>query len=216
MTPPAVRRMTWLAAGAAALAAGYSLLLRNWCVNWGATEEEIHRQMPGDELLDPAALVTNRSITIRTPASAIWPWLLQMGPGRGGAYTYDWIENLFGLDMHSVDTVHPELQNLEVGDTFAMGSGPRLRVHILQPEQALVLVSEDGQWVWAFGLYPCTEGTRLVSRNRIGGQRSLVARLLFRYLMEPGSLIMERKMLVGIQQRAQHHAAATALPPQST
>ncbi|WP_249645321.1 SRPBCC family protein [Nocardia sputi] len=161
--------------------------------------------MPGDDLLVEADIVSTRAITIRTGTAAIWPWLVQMGPGRGGAYTYDWIENLLGLDMHSAQQILPQFQNLTVGDTFALGtSGPRMRVALLDPERALVFASKDGRWVWAFGLYPMGETTRLVSRNRIAlTGASQLTRLFYLLVMEPGSLLMERKMLLGIKQRAE-------------
>ncbi|MFG1798185.1 SRPBCC family protein [Nocardia sp. NPDC049149] len=189
----------------AGLAVGYQLLLRRKCLMWGATTDEVARIMPGDELLADPDIVATRAITIDAETTAIWPWLVQLGPGRGGAYTYDWIENLLGLNMHSADKILPEFQNLTVGDTFELGkSGPRLRVATIEPEHALVFVSTDGHWVWAFGLYPGTEGTRLVSRNRITLPDSgLPTRLFNRLIMEPGSWIMERKMLIGIQQRAE-------------
>lgn len=172
---------------------------------WGAAGEEIARVMPGDDLLVEADIVSTRAITIHTGTAAIWPWLVQMGPGRGGAYTYDWIENLLGLDMHSAQQILPQFQNLTVGDTFALGtSGPRMRVALLDPERALVFASKDGRWVWAFGLYPMGETTRLVSRNRIAlTGASQLTRLFYLLVMEPGSLLMERKMLLGIKQRAE-------------
>jgi hypothetical protein len=181
--------------------------------------DEVAREMPGDKLLPEAAVVSTRAIGIAAPASAIWPWLVQMGPRRGGAYTYDWIENLFGLDMHSTDEIIPELQQLAVGDELPLGEKLRMRIEILEPEHAMVMRSDDGAWVWAFGLYP--EGpsapdrslTRLVSRNRIQDPRTgLVTSALSLYLMEPGSLVMERKMLQGIKERAERLAAQNAEP----
>jgi hypothetical protein len=196
------------AAAGTAVAAGYPLLLRRRCLTWGAEPDEVRAAMPGDDLLRGATLVTTRAVTVDAPPKAVWPWLVQMGPERGGAYTYDWIENLFGLNMHSADRILPEFQDLRVGDSFAMGKGPRLRVEILKPEAALVLRSEDGAWVWAFGLLPrdaAADATRLISRNRIAAPPSgPVSRAFFRYVMEPGSLVMERKMLLGIKQRAEH------------
>ena len=89
--------------------------------------------MPGDELLEQADGVSTRAITIDAPASAVWPWLAQMGPSpRGGAYTYDWIENLLGLDMHSVDRVLPEFQHPVVGDTIGLGSN-QMRLDVSSP-----------------------------------------------------------------------------------
>jgi hypothetical protein len=83
------------AATALALVAGYPWLWRHACLTWGATSEEVHRDMAGDALLPAAPLVTTRAGTVNASPAAIWPWLVQMGPGRGGAYTYDWIENLW-------------------------------------------------------------------------------------------------------------------------
>jgi hypothetical protein len=164
--------------------------------------------MPGDELLPGAPLVSTRAITVDAPPSAIWPWLVQMGPGRGGAYTYDWIENLLGLDIHSANKILPELQDLKAGDVIPLGAhGPRMRVEVLEPDHMLVLRSEDGIWVWAFGLYPQDGATRLVSRNRIATpDPSPASRAFSCYIMEPGSLVMERKMLLTLKQHAESMA----------
>ncbi|MBF6235457.1 SRPBCC family protein, partial [Nocardia farcinica] len=84
---------------------------------WGATATEAAAPMPGDELLAAPDLMTTRAVTIAAEPAAIWPWLVQFGPGRGGAYTYDWIENLFGLNMHSADHILPQFQHVSVGDS---------------------------------------------------------------------------------------------------
>ena len=128
-------------------------LWRRWCLTWGATGDEADGPLPGDELLAKPAIVTTRAVLVDAPPEAIWPWLVQMGPGRGGAYTYDWIENLFGLGMHSADTILPEFQDLKAGDAQRLGArGPVLRVAVLEPRRALVLRSDDEHWVWAFAL----------------------------------------------------------------
>ncbi|MET7771671.1 SRPBCC family protein [Nocardia sp. NPDC005366] len=193
------------------LTVGYQVLLRERCLNWGTTPDEVTRTMPGDELLSAPDIVATRAVTIDAAPPAIWPWLVQLGPGRGGAYTYDWIENLLGLDMHSAEEILPQFQNLTVGDTFTLGkSGPTMRVAVLDPERALVFSSSDGNWVWAFGLYPQHTGTRLVSRNRIATPTaSAPVRLFNRLIMEPGSWVMERKMLQGIKQRVERVAVPT-------
>ncbi|WP_330180147.1 SRPBCC family protein [Nocardia sp. NBC_01503] len=200
-----------IASALTGLAVGYPVLARTACRTWGATAAEVERTMPGDDLLTDPTTVTTRAITIAAAPEQIWPWLVQMGPGRGGAYTYDWIENLMGLDMHSADSILPRFQQLAVGDVLPMGdSGPRMRVAVLEPARAMVLASDDGNWVWAFGLYPVAGGTRLVSRNRIVLPDSpLPARMLYLLFMEPGSLIMERKMLSGIAERAGHTEPAS-------
>lgn len=189
-------------------ALAYKHLLREPIITWGASDEEAASQLPGDELLAEAGMVSTRAITIDAPPSAVWPWLVQMGVGRGGAYTYDWIENLLGLDMHSVDRVVPELQHLEVGEVLPMQpNGPGMRVEILDPERIFSLRSEDGRWVWTFVLRPVNGGTRLLSRNRADTPGNSLLQKLALLAMEPGSLIMERKMLFGIKERAQRLAA---------
>jgi len=195
--------------GALTCAAGVGVLTysrwRPWCLTWGATREEAGMALPGDELLEDPDVVTTRAIGIEVAPSSIWPWIVQMGPGRAGAYTYDWIENLAGLDMHSSDEILTQCQDLDVGDNWQLGSkGPVLRVMSLDPQASLVLRSDDENWVWAFVLVPDDSGARLVSRNRIRQPgASGAARAFTRYVMEPGSLVMERKMLLGIKARAE-------------
>ena len=183
----------------------YRLLLRRPILNWGATHAEASARLPGDELLEEADGVATRAITIGAPASAVWPWIAQMGPSpRGGAYTYDWIENLLGLDMHSVERVLPDYQHPQVGDTLGYGKN-RMRFERVEPRRVLASRSEDGNWVWSFVLEQRGETTRLISRNRFR-LPSLTARLGM-IPMEPASLVMERRMLRGIKQRAERLAA---------
>ncbi|MGW3542199.1 SRPBCC family protein [Nocardia niigatensis] len=200
-----------LASALTGLAAGYRLFARTKCVTWGSTTDEVGRAMPGDDLLPGAGTVTTRAITVAATPEQIWPWLVQMGPGRAGAYTYDWVENLLGLDMHSADEILPQYQQLAVDDVLPMGkSGPAMRVAVLDRPHAVVLASADHHWVWAYGLYPTQEGTRLVSRNRIDlPDAGPLQRLFYMLIMEPGSLIMEAKMLRGIKERAERTVVAT-------
>lgn len=178
------------------------LLARRPFLTWGATAEEAASELPGDELLEGAdAGASTRAIDIAAPPEYVWPWLAQMGPSpRGGAYTYDWIENLLGLDFHSVDHVIPEFQNPQPGDTIDLGADV-MRIEHVEPRQALAFRSESGNWVWAFVLREQNGGTRLISRNRFRAE-GLLDQLVLE-LMITGSLIMERKMLQGIKERAE-------------
>ena len=194
-------RIARVAAVVFGLAAIYTRFLRSWILTWGATDAEAAATLPGDELLEDADGVATRAIHIDAPPSAVWPWIAQMGPApRGGAYTYDWIENLLGMNMHSVDQVLPEFQHPKLGDTIGYGSN-RMRVARIEPEHELSWRSEDGNWVWSFLLNAQDGATRLISRNRF--RLPTLAHRLGMIPMEPGSLVMERKMLLGIKQRAE-------------
>jgi hypothetical protein len=193
------------AAVLAAFAAVYGRFLRQPILAWGATAEEAAARLPGDELLEEADGVATRAITIDAPRSAVWPWIAQMGPApRGGAYTYDWIENVLGLNMHSVDRLLPEYQRPQVGEGFGYGPN-QMRFARVDPEHVLAVRSVDGNWVWTFVLEDEDGKTRLISRNRF--RLPKLKDRLGMIPMEPGSLVMERKMLRGIKQRAERLAA---------
>jgi hypothetical protein len=192
------------ALAAVALGAVYFRFVREPVLTWGATAGEAAARLPGDELLEEADGVATRAVEIDAPASAVWPWIAQMGPSpRGGAYTYDWAENLFGLDMHSADHVLPEFQHPEIGDTIGYGKN-RMRVERVEPERVLAWRSEDRNWVWTFVLEERDGSTRLISRNRF--RLPTLAARLGMIPMEPASLLMERKMLYGIKERAERLA----------
>ena len=185
------------------LAASYPLGLGEWCRTWGATPDEVASNLPGDELLPDADVVTTRAIPIQAPPDRIWPWLVQMGNGRAGTYTYDWIQNLFGLDMHSAKVILPQFQDLKAGDEFPIGTG-MMRIELLQPASLLVTRVPEWHWVRIFRLFPDTDVTRLVLRNRIAypGEGS-AAMIWHRLISEQGGLLMESKMLRGIRERAE-------------
>jgi hypothetical protein len=188
----------------------YARLLRRPILTWGATGEEADARLAGDELLEDSDGLATRAITINAPPSAVWPWLAQMGPSpRGGAYTYDWIENLLGLNMHSVNRVLPEFQHPEVGDTIGYGKN-RMRLERVEPERVLANRTEDGNWVWTFVLCERNGQTRLISRNRF--RLPTLAARIGMVPMEPASLLMERKMLRGIKARAERLAVSQRAP----
>jgi hypothetical protein len=202
-----LRKQTLLVSAGALIAGAalYRSFLREPILTWGATRDEARRRLPGDELLEEADGTATRAITIDAPPTAVWPWIAQMGPSpRGGAYTYDWIENLLGLNMHSVDHVLPEFQHPQVGDGFGYGPN-KMRIKLVDPEHVLATQSEDGNWVWTFVIEETQDGkTRLISRNRF--RLPKLKDRIGMLPMEPASLLMERRMLHGIKQRAENLA----------
>lgn len=186
----------------------YLLVIRPWGLRWGATDEDLARSMPGDDMLPDRNYDTTKAITIDAPAEAVWPWLVQMGKGRGGLYSIDWLDRLFGfLDAPSAQEVLPQFQELHAGDAIPM-SPIGWPVQYVDPGRALVVGDRigEGGWSWAFGLYPTADGrTRLVSRNRArtpGGVGWWFAMLAIDF----AALIMTRQMLINLKARAERLA----------
>lgn len=204
------------------LLVGYAVV-RPWHVRWGATPEEFNGTWPGDEIVPDAQTLSTRAITINATPEIVWPWLVQIGQGRGGFYSYDWLENLLGLDIHSADTILPEYQQLTIGDPISLG-GPLMKVAYIEPERALVLRGADpttGEFTtrqenvfsdstWAFYLVPHDDTTtRLLIRGR--GYAMPWGMRVANHIFEDMSFIMEQKMLRGIKQRVEANNASSSL-----
>lgn len=197
---------------AVAASLAYWFLLRTLYFEWGATDEEVLATMAGDRLVPRPSYRTTLAVTITATPSDIWPWLVQMGDRRGGLYSYDWLDRLFGyLHAPSAEHVLPEFQRLEVGDTISIGRGGGFPVQTVEPCRTLVLGGEGAgfQWSWQLELAPTDHRaqTRLVSRNRAKVPRTIGSRL-FMVILEPAAFLMTRKMLLGIKRRAESLAAA--------
>jgi hypothetical protein len=200
-----MKKISKITLGTVGVAAIYRLFLRDPMLNWGASEAEAAMTLAGDELLPDADGVSTRAITINATASDVWPWIVQIGPApRGGVYTYDWIENMLGLNMHSTSEVLDEFQNPKVGDSISVG-GNEMEMALIDSQRALVWRSGDGNWVWSFILIEDGTRTRVISRNRFRLPR-LIDRIGMAPMV-PGSLVMERKMLLGIKERAESLSA---------
>jgi hypothetical protein len=188
----------WLAIAVfAVLAVAYALAIGPWQRGWGATAEEVHRAMPGDGLLRADAPATTRAITIDAPPEQVFPWLRQIGYGRGGWYSYDWIDN---DGEPSVERIAPDLW-FEVGDRIEMmpGFGPIVRA--IEPGVSIVSAGESDSWCLL--VEPTGDGrTRLISRWRQDWPRTLATRAWIA-IADPGAFIMERKMLLRIRDLAQ-------------
>ncbi len=213
---PRVWRLPILAGAAIA---AYVLGVRPWHRRWGANLEEVARVLPGDELVAEPVTSATHAITIRAPAAAIWPWLVQMGQNRGGLYSYQWLENLAGCQMRNTDRIIPELQHLQAGDLVRLGPDPypAYTVWSIQPNRALVLRTAEphsgravepadlasGAWLgtWAFVLdQRDDQTTRLAVRLRNQWRPSPVNFLVGLVVTEPAHFVMERKMLKTIKQ----------------
>ena len=196
---------------------------------WGATDEEVRRTLPGDDLVPNSKSGFTHAITINAPALDVWPWIVQMGQGRGGFYSYELLENIVGCDIHNADRIIPELQNLKVGDIIKLHpTFPEYPVASIEPCRALVLnqltdqqtgeVLTPGDRIpprfvnstWSWLLEQRDEGTtRLISRFRNDFSPSFGNRMGYASpLIEAISNTMGRKMLLGIKQRAEATARA--------
>lgn len=207
---PRLLRSVFIAAAAiVAFLALYIAFVRPWHTHWGATAAEISRAMPGDTLVSDPLEVTTRAITINARPAHIWPWLAQMGKGRGGLYSYDWLDRIFGvLDAPSSDTLIPRFQSIKPGDTIPVGGGPGWPVAVAKPNELLLLdVHQAGAHVtWAFALEPISPTqTRLIMRVRSRLPRSWRLPLLVAVL-DPAEFLMVRRQLIGLRERAEQLA----------
>ena len=193
-------------AGLAAITGIAIITLMPWMDRWGATDDEIAAPLSGDELVPSPAITYTRAVTIKAKPEGIYPWLVQMGAGKGGMYSYSWFEtNILRCELVNTDRIHEEWQVLKAGDLVKMCPGdwgpPAYEVALMETNQAFVVGHQDnGVWldIWQFILLPQNDGTtRLITRSRdmkTGGMWNVI---------RPGQFIMERGMLLGIKERAE-------------
>ncbi|AFK18207.1 hypothetical protein E6P09_05425 [Haloferax mediterranei ATCC 33500] len=199
------------------IASTYYLAIRPWHRRWGTTNDEAAGPLPGDDFVSDYDTSSTRAITIGAPARAVWPWLVQLGQGRGGFYSYERLENLFGLGIDNADRILSEYQHLDVGDEVRLGppgaNAPSFHVALVDPGRSLTLSApgwETGESpaVWTFALHEVTPNTtRLIVRFR-GRSETLRERVVNRLIIEPVQFAMERKMLKGVRERAERTRAS--------
>jgi hypothetical protein len=215
-----MRHRRWLNARLVAVggvvAAGVALV-RARCLRWGATDEELQVVLPGDALVGAADLTATRAVTVGAGAGEVWPWIAQLGQGRGGFYSYDCVENLVGCDIHSAERVVAEWQSIAVGDAVHLHPEVGLIVAVVEPGRALVLrggvaigpMASPYDFTWAFVLRDQADGsTRLVVRERYGYSRGWAWLLV--EPVEVISFVMSQRMLRGIKQRGERGAGCAA------
>jgi hypothetical protein len=183
-------------------------------LTWGATDQEVRDALAGDDLIPNADMIATRAITIRAGADHVWPWIAQLGQGRGGFYSYDRLENLVGCNIHSSDRILLELQDIKVGDEIRLAPQVGLLVALVEQGRSLVLRggipmgkrAAPYDFTWAFTLREePDETTRLLVRERY-----MYTRAWARLIVEPTELLsfaMSQKMLRGLRDRAERTAA---------
>ncbi|MDW8396184.1 MAG: hypothetical protein RMM31_08075 [Anaerolineae bacterium] len=203
-----------------AVLGAYASFVRPWHLRWGATRDEAEAWLPGDDLTPSPKLQATHAVTIRAPVREVWAWLVQIGQGRGGFYSYSMIETLLGLDMRTAQRIRPDLQNLHAADAIPLtpDGSAALPVDIIQPGRTLVLHTEKplpnrlsvmqasvySNLTWSFHLRALDdETTRLVERLRADWDRDWRKTVLIRAVLEPGAFLMQRRMLLGIKERAE-------------
>ena len=176
---------------------------------WGAGDDEITAVLPGDELVSAHTPRTTRALTIDAPIAAVWPWLAQIGEDRGGFYSYSVLERAVGAHIHNANTIHPEWQDVRVGDTVWLarryGDAARQVVAAVAPGAHLVLMSpgdfervqqgKKASGAWGFYLRRKDGWTRLIAR----GSGGAVGHVTF----DVPHFVMEQKMMRGIRDRAE-------------
>jgi hypothetical protein len=198
-------------------AAAYIRLARPRQLRWGATNQESDSSLPGDDLIANPDLTATRAITVHVAAEQVWPWIAQLGQGRGGFYSYDALENLVGCDIHSADQIVPEWQAITVGDQVKLHPEVGLDVAVVEPGRALVLrggvpmgaAPPPYDFTWTFVLQEQPEGTtRLLVRERYAYTQRWAP-----LLVEPVAVVafvMSQRMLRGIKDRAERGGRPTA------
>ena len=191
-------------------ALAYIFAVQPWISRWGASAAELSRTLPGDELVPAPQINSTHAITIHASVEQVWPWIVQMGQGRGGLYSYEELENLAGCDIHNAGSILPEYQTLNVGDKIRLGPDgyPFYVVRAVENQRALVLGSPSsdaaygGSWVFYLESIDA-QTTRLLVRSRGAYENTPGNFFIWRVMTEPLSFIMEQKMMRGIQERAE-------------
>jgi len=173
-----------------------------WHTRWGATDAELARAMPGDDVIEQPSFNATRAVTVNASPEDIWPWIVQIGFGRAGWYSYDWLDN---LGRRSAERIIPELQHIGVGDFVPIGPGPGQGQWVMSFEpNHWVLWSDRKGATWVWDLFPTETGnTRLITRVRIRYRWTDPMVLFNLLLIEPWDFPMMRKCMLGIRRRAE-------------
>jgi hypothetical protein len=196
-----------------ALAIGaYAFLVRPKLLRWGATDEEVREQFPGADLIPGGTRASTMAITVDAPPSRVWPWLVQMGYGRGGFYSWDVLDN---LGRPSADRIHPDWQSLSIGDRIKGMGVDAWEVAMLEPERFLGLRPLPGfgtDALWGFLLRELPRGrTRLIVSGYWKMEPRWLTPLVSVAFYEWTHWIMQERQLIQVKKRAEGRAVGMAV-----
>ena len=210
--------------GGAALMGVHLILpfMHGYRARWGATDEELARPWPGDEFVPVARGGFTHAITIHAPARQVWPWVAQIGQDKGGFYSYEFLENLVGCNIHNADRLVPAWQQVKVGDLLRLHPAAGVPIELVEPGQSFVMhglintrtgagaaggasLTQDFVNVsWLFYVYDIQGGSRFISRWRVDHAPGFKNELMYgSYSLEPVAAVMDFKMLKGVKLRAE-------------
>lgn len=193
------------AAGALAIAS-YPLLIRPWQHRWGATKDEVTRNMPGDDYVPQPEYETTRAVTINATPKQIWPGIMKMGYSEDAQFSYEWLDRLFGYIGNMENPIEvSESKDLKEGDILPVKKTQGFPIQYLEQYKFLVLGKQENGlgWIWSMGLYPIDEHTtRFVSRNRLHLKDDIRTKTM-EFLLDPASFYMARKWMLGIRDHAE-------------
>jgi hypothetical protein len=209
-----VRWKALLVAGGAA-GVFYQARVRPRFRAWGTAGAERSDAYPGDDFVPNPNYQATLATDIAASPEHVWPWLVQMGDGRGGLYSYDFLDRLFGF-IHGPSRweVLPDYQKLVPGERIPLGRGEDFPVVAVEEGRFLVLgaTPKGFTWSWTFAIQPTAEGSRLISRSRAKTAPGL-SWTMGLLVLEPAAFLMTRRMLIGIKQRAERLAASSTDAP---
>ena len=201
-----------------------TLFLKSYRDRWGLTKEMSGRELPGDHIVPIPRTVFTHGIEIDAPADFVWPWIAQLGKDRGGFYSYELLENIIGLEIYNANSLLPDHQDPAVGDLIPFGPDMAYPLVICEPGKAMVIENCDDldrkktynpdeghprnflhlSWLWFVEPIDANR-SRFISRNRVSFSSSFMNRIMFGALTEPVVFAMDRKMCLGIKQRAERN-----------
>lgn len=185
--------------------------LRGVRSHWGLDVAEAERDYPGDELVPHPRWGWTHGVEVDAPVDRVWGWVAQVGADRAGFYSYQWLENLVGCDLHNANEIRPEWAH-RVGSALKLHPDmPGMPVAAYEPERYFIAAgapdgsTEGARSSWGFYVEPLDgERTRVISRIRADYPDGLATALQFGpYFTESVGFVMDRRMLLGIKERAE-------------